>query len=106
MSYLALTLPGGQTVTAPAGLPSGGLSTVSQVIGNAVTIMIIVAAVLSLIFLIWGGIQWSGSGGDKAKVTSARARITYAIIGLVVALLAFFIINIISYFFNIKLIGV
>src|SRR5580698_6477221 len=79
MIYLALTLPGGQTINPPAGIPQGGITVTSSVIGNAVTIMLIVAAILALIFLIYGGIRWITSGGDKQKVAAARARITYAI---------------------------
>ena len=103
MHYLALTLPGGQTIQAPAGLPQGGLTTVTKVIANAITIMLILTVILSLIFLILGGIGWITSGGDKQKVSSARSRITYAIIGLIVALLSFFIVGIVGFFFNVKL---
>ena len=55
---------------------------------------------LALIFLIWGGIQWTMSGGDKEGIQKARLKLTYAIIGLVVTTLAFFIVNIISGFFG------
>lgn len=106
MKYLALTLPGGQTVTAPGGIPQGGITTVSTVIGNALTIMLIVAVILSLIYLILGGLQWISSGGDKSKVESARKRITFAIVGLIVCLCAFFLVNIIGFFFKTKLLGV
>ena len=106
MSYLALTLPGGQTINPPAGIPQGGITTTSSAIANAVTLMLIVVVVLALIYLILGGIRWITSGGDKAKVASARARITFAIVGLIVAMGAFFIVNIIGYFFKVNLIGV
>lgn len=105
MKELALKLPGGQTVNPPQGIPQGGLSTTSSIIANAVTIMIIITAILSLIFLIYGGIMWITSGGDKSKISAARSRLTFAIIGLVVALGSFFIVNVIGYIFNIKLIG-
>lgn len=45
---------------------------------------LIAAALLALLFLLWGGIQWILSGGDKAQLESARNRITGALIGLVV----------------------
>lgn len=106
MKYLALTLPGGETVNPPAGLPQGGLNTTSSAIGNAVTIMLILVVILALIFFIWGGIMWVTSGGDKQKVTAARSRLTYAIVGLVIAFLAFFIVNVIGYVFKVNLIGV
>ncbi len=103
MSLLALTLPGGQTVNPPGGVPQGGLAVTSKVIGNVTSIMLILTVILSLIFLIVGGMQWIQSGGDKQKVAGARARITYAIIGLVVALVSFFIVNVVGLIFNVKL---
>lgn len=106
MTYLALTLPGNQTIKPPSGIPQGGLNTVAKVVGNSVTIMLILAVILALIFLIVGGTQWITSGGDKAKVASARSRITYAIVGLIVALFAFFIVGLIGFLFNVNLLRI
>lgn len=105
MDYLALTLPGGKTVQPPSQVPTGGLDTLSKSIGVALTLMIIIAVILSLFFLIAGGIQWTSSGGDKGKITAARAKITYAIIGLIFAITSFFLINFVGTFFGIKLLG-
>lgn len=105
MDLLALTLPGGNTVNPPSQLPKGGLTTVQTAVGNALSIMIILAVVIVVIAIVWSGIQWATSGGDKGKVAAARARMTWAIIGLIVVLTTFFMLNIIGYFFNVKLIG-
>lgn len=43
-----------------------------------------VAALLVLIYLLWGAISWITSNGDSAKVQKARDQITQAIIGLIV----------------------
>ena len=63
------------------------------------TWIIIIAIVLALIFLIWGGIRWILSGGDKAKVESARSTIIAAIVGLIIIFLSWFIISIITQIF-------
>jgi hypothetical protein len=73
------------------------------IIGNAVTFILVIAAVIALFFLIWGGIRWITSGGDKAKVESARGTIIAAIIGLVISFLAFFILSIVLGFFGLSL---
>jgi hypothetical protein len=52
-----------------------------------------VIGVVSVVMLIYGGIQYSMSGGDVGKLTQAKSTITYAIIGLIVAALAFAIVN-------------
>ncbi|MDO4712980.1 MAG: pilin [Candidatus Saccharibacteria bacterium] len=62
-------------------------------ITNVINIMLYIIAILSVIMLIWGGIQYTTSGGDSNKVTSAKNTILYSIIGLVVAIFAWAIIN-------------
>lgn len=76
------------------------LDDASSITAKVVTILLIVAFLASLIFIIIGGIRWITSGGDKGKVDAARGTITGAITGLVIALLAFFILNIITYLFT------
>lgn len=48
-----------------------------------------VAVAIAVIFLVTGGIQYMGSGGDKMKIENARGRITSAIVGGVIAIAAF-----------------
>ena len=103
LNYLALTLPGGQTIAAPKQVPTGGLDKVQTIIGNALTIMIIVAIILVVVGIVWAGIQWAGSGGDKSKLAAARARLTWAVIGLIVVLVTFFILNFVGYLFKVDL---
>jgi len=106
MHYLALTIPGGKAVKAPAGIPTGGITTVAKVVGNALTFVLIITVVLALIYLVLGGLQWIQSGGDKQKVSQARSRLTFAIIGLVIALGSFFIINVIGFIFKVNLLKI
>lgn len=68
-------------------------------VGKIVTILLILAIILTLLYLIYGGIKWITSGGDKGKVDAARSHITAAIVGLIIALLSFFILNVITYVF-------
>jgi hypothetical protein len=71
--------------------------------GNALpgilTLALVIAVIIALLYLIWGGIKWITSGGDKGNVETARNQIIAAIIGLIVVFLAWFIINIILQFF-------
>ena len=43
--------------------------------------------------LVWGGLRYILSGGDNKKITDAKNTILYAIIGLIIAVLAFAIVN-------------
>lgn len=58
-----------------------------------VNVMLFIIGAISVIMLIWGGIRYTTSGGASAAVTSAKNTIMYAIIGLVVAFLAFAVVN-------------
>ena len=72
------------------------------IIGALVTFVLIIAVLIALAYLIWGGIRWITSGGDKQKVTEARQHIIAAIIGLVIAFLAFFILSLALSFFGLS----
>lgn len=77
-------------VTAPFGL--GGL-TFGSILTFLINAAFVIAAILALVFLIWGGINWITSGGDADGVKSARDRIIAAIIGLIVVILSYFLLN-------------
>ncbi len=49
--------------------------------------------IISVVMLIIGGIRYVISGGDSKKVTDAKNTIMYAIIGLIIAILAYAIVN-------------
>ena len=49
--------------------------------------------IISVIMLIYGGLRYVISGGDSKKVTDAKNTILYAIIGLIISILAFSIVN-------------
>lgn len=60
------------------------------------------AGAAAVFMVIYSGIKLITSGGDQKQVEGARQTLSYAIIGLIVILMSFFIINIISYFGNVK----
>lgn len=78
-------------------------SNAGQMIRNIIVIILVVAAVIALFFLIWGGIKWILSGGDKAKVDTARSTIIAALVGLVITFLAYFILSVVLGIFGLNL---
>lgn len=90
--------------------PQGGMAALGnlkasdfgKLIGQFVTILLIIAAIISLFFLIWGGIRWVTSSGDKTKVESARSTIISALVGLVIAFLAYFIFSVVLGLFGLS----
>lgn len=71
---------------------AGGL-TMQQVINTVIGTMLFIVGLLAVIMLIYGGIRYVTSHGDKAQVTAAKETIMYAVVGLVVAIAAFAVIN-------------
>ena len=55
--------------------------------------LLLVIGIISVIMLIYGGFRYIVSGGDNKKVTDAKNTILYDIIGLIISLLAYAIIN-------------
>lgn len=102
---LALQVPGYDAIGAPQGVPTGGLAQGSSIAQWGLTLVIIVAIVVALFMLIYSGVQWIQSGGDKQKVEAARHRIIYTIIGLVVIFLSFMIVNVVGTVFGVNLLG-
>lgn len=91
---------GGTNFSRLCDLDSGSIG---NIVSTVVTVLLIVAVIIALFFLIWGGIRWITSGGDKGKVDEARKHIVAAIIGLIVAFLAYFILQLVLGFFGLKL---
>ncbi len=61
-----------------------------------VNILIAAAGVLAFIFIVISGIKIVTSSGDEKKLDSAKGTLTYAIIGLIVTLLAIIMVNLIQ----------
>ncbi len=55
---------------------------------SVTSILAVIAGIVSVIFLVYGGIKYITSGGDSSGVSSAKSTIIAALIGLVIAALA------------------
>ena len=76
----------------PDGVPTelfGNTGIFTQITNTALAIV----GLIAVFMLIFGGIRYIISGGDQKKVTDAKNTILYAIIGLIIALLAYAIVN-------------
>lgn len=108
---LALSFPGAngtpQVVQAPSGIPTGGLSgDGGKIIGFGITLFLIVCVILALAFLVWGGLNWIMSEGDKTKLESARKTLIWAVVGLMLTFVSFFLVSLFGHFFGIDILNV
>lgn len=87
MKDLALTLPGGQSLSPPQGFNTS-YTDLGSVISAALNLAIVIAAVLMFFWLIWGVFQYIYAGGDKENLGKAKSRITLAIVGFIIVIIA------------------
>lgn len=60
---------------------------------NVINAILFVLGMVAVIMIVIGGIRYTTSNGDSGSTKSAKDTILYAVIGLVVAILAFAIVN-------------
>lgn len=89
----------------PAGITSGARGKIfdtsagfGYLASDILLILTAAAGAISLIFIVIAGIKFVTSGGDPKKLGSATSTLTYAIIGLVVTILAFVILRVVQFF--------
>lgn len=62
----------------------GATNGINDVISSILSAVFVVAALLVLLYLIWGAIDWISAGGDSSKIQKARDKIIQSIIGVIV----------------------
>jgi hypothetical protein len=72
---------------APAGI------SLSQGITNTVNTLLFIVGVASVIMIIVGGLRYIFSGGDPKNTSATKDTILYTVVGVVVAILAYAIVN-------------
>lgn len=82
---------------------SGTLSTILTGQGGKlgiVSYLFFFAGSAMLIFLFFGGYQLMTSGGDPKKVQTAKQNIINAIMGIIIMIFAYWIVQIVGFFFG------
>jgi hypothetical protein len=77
------------------------ITDIGKLISTGISVVIIISGILVFVFLVWGGIEWLTSGGDKTKVENARNRIVSALVGLAIIAASWALVRIIAYFFGV-----
>lgn len=108
---IALTIGGsggGPTfnVALPQQLSGVGNLHIQNLVSFILSFVLAVAVLLAFFFFLFGGIRWIISQGDKKQLESAQKTIQYALVGLIVIFLSFFIINLIGFAFDVPLLNV
>lgn len=70
-----------------------GQANTGTLVKNVISTLLFVLGVIAVIVIIVGGIRYALSGGDSSQTKQAKDTILYAVVGLVVAILAYSIVN-------------
>lgn len=65
----------------------------NDLVGTIISVLLFVIGAISVIMVIVGGILYVTSAGDSSAVAKAKNTILYAIVGLIVSLLAYAIVR-------------
>ena len=76
--------------------------TIPGIVSGAINLVLVLAAVF-FFMLVWGGIRWIMSQGDKGNVENARNQITNALIGLAIIFAAWAIMKLIETLFGVSI---
>lgn len=80
--------------------PQGYFNDIGEAINSVLTFVFVIAVLLVFLYIVWGGITWITSGGDKGKTEEARNKITAAVVGLIILLASFAILQLVIRFFT------
>ena len=72
---------------------TGGSADIGTILKTIVNVLLFVLGAIAVIMIVIGGIKYTTSQGDSSQLTSAKNTILYSIVGLVVALFAYGIVN-------------
>lgn len=90
MNKLALTIPGFSPIPAPSGLKPEFVD-LGSFLSPLLNIAFFLVVFMAFYWLVWGAWQYIVSGGNKESLAKARARIRWALVGLLVVFMAYFI---------------
>ena len=78
----------------------GGPGLISSIVDKVLGYLFPLAGLIAVIFIIQGGYMWIISAGDPARVKQAQGTLTWAVIGLIVILIIFSVLQVILKFMS------
>ena len=90
-------------IGAPSGFSNLTSVTPGSLVRGLIVLILIIAALVFFFMLVWGGIRYITSGGDKGQTEQARGQITAALIGLVIVFAAWAIIQLVNTLFGVNI---
>lgn len=103
---LGVQLPAGSDSVSvnPVAISNGSTYDFVDLVNKLLAYAILLAGLLSVVFMFVGGISFILSGGKEEKVHKAVHTIRYALLGLIVSILSVTIVTIVGKVFNLRLV--
>lgn len=80
---------GGGTTGTTGGIPGLTTKPLATIINDITIWLLSIVALIAVLFIMIGGVYYMTSGGDERRIETAKSIITYAILGLFVAAIAY-----------------
>lgn len=81
------------------------LSCIPLILSSIVYWALVFAGIIAIFIVIFAGFKYINSGGDPKQADTARKTLLYAIFGLLLIFMSFFIIKTVGYFTNVSCIN-
>lgn len=75
----------------------------ASLLGSLLSVVMTFSAILLLLYLVWGAVEWITSGGESAKLQAARNKMLHAIIGIIVLSSVIALFALVQYILNIEI---
>ncbi len=85
--------PSGEQADAAKVVNNDGNQTFQQTMTRVTSTLLVVLGMIAVIMIVIGGIRYATANGDQSAIKSAKDTILYSVIGIVVAIFAFAIVN-------------
>lgn len=79
---------------------TNSLKGIPTLIGNILSLLLFLAGALAIISILVGAFQYVVSGGNPAGIAKAKSTISFAIIGLVIVILALVVVQFVRGLFH------
>ncbi|HLB60530.1 MAG TPA: pilin [Patescibacteria group bacterium] len=96
-----LQLPGVSPITGPTDLDPE-LTNIGGVITKLMPLLFSVAGLILFAMFLWGGYDLMFSGGEPQKAESAKAKMTYAVVGFILVFTAYWLTQALGYIFDVN----
>lgn len=83
--------------------PTAGLTQIEELVARLIGLSIPIAFIALVVVLVWAGIKYLTSGGDKKAIQSATMTVTWGLLGILFLAIAWLVLQLIANFTGIDL---